>query len=295
MPTIKNNIQIRKEDCVMKKILFFILKLICIIWGIIFYFAGIGELIMCFTDNINPLIFNVIMTIIFLGFGTFLFYIALKKLNYRKSSPSSEFDKSGTYVNNKHFPEHTQPDTQTCGQDISLQDSAVIDNSFVINNTSDEQIDGYIKTDNTIHRTDGKPITDEQIPYLIQVSHEKATAKMKIPQLVQLINESYLIMCNTDNPETLCNRYKFACTKMQELKYYYNQGFCNEKDIDCCKLLYTTNFCKLISSCYQKYATKARTELKTQKGVQNRINKFWTVIQNNVDTNVYLELRRYCK
>lgn len=37
----------------------------------------------------------------------------------------------------------------------------------------------YVETDNVIYRTDGKSITDEEIPYLIQIGYEKALNKEK--------------------------------------------------------------------------------------------------------------------
>lgn len=65
----------------MKKLLFFILKFICLLYGSIFYLGSLGGLILCFTDKVNPLAFNIIFTIILFALGTLLFHIALKKLN----------------------------------------------------------------------------------------------------------------------------------------------------------------------------------------------------------------------
>lgn len=126
-------------------------------------------------------------------------------------------------------------------------------------------------------------------------SISKTTAKMKIPELIRLIDESYQIMQNTDNPETLCSRYNFACDNIEELKYYCNQGFCNYSDIDCIALFSDENVCYLITQCFRKYKFKAINDLKTNKGIQKRIDKFWDIINNNVNTEIYSNSRDNCK
>lgn len=79
--------------------------------------------------------------------------------------------------------------------------------------------------------------------------------------------------------------------------FYESQGYFSDKDTidNLHKKLSVENYSKLIYQCYQKYVSKAQKELKTQRGVNNRINKFWKTIQNNVDTNTYIALRKHYK
>lgn len=129
---------------------------------------------------------------------------------------------------------------------------------------------------------------------LVQPTHEEITVRWKIPNIIRLIQESYQIMYETDNPETLCSRYKFASSKAEELNYYYRQGWYTDitKINQYTEMLSDENYSRLIFRCYQKYVNKANQELKTKKGVDKRIDKFWSIIQNNVDTEMYIRLRQ---
>lgn len=148
--------------------------------------------------------------------------------------------------------------------------------------------DSYIEDGQMIIRTDGKEITDEDIPYLIQLGQDKAIAKWKIPDLTRIITESYQIMCTTDNPETLCSRYKVIIKKVNELATLEQQGLFDTNTFNYYNTLISDdNYYNLILTCYQKYAAKARSELKTQNGISNRINKFWKIICNNVSPEFY--------
>lgn len=135
--------------------------------------------------------------------------------------------------------------------------------------------------------------SDRKSSRLIQPTHEEITTKYRIPDLIRLIQESYQIMYETDNPETLCSRYKFASSKVEELNHYCRQGC--YADIDkmnqYTEMLSDENYFRLILRCYKKYVNKANQELKTKKGVDKRIEKFWSIIQSNIDTEMYIRLR----
>lgn len=156
---------------------------------------------------------------------------------------------------------------------------------------------GYIEVGNVTYKTDNSKITNTEASIFSQQSHDELNASWKAPQIIRLITESYQIMLDTNNPETLCDRYKFSMTQYEELLFYYNQGyFCDDATIETFKqLLSTNNYAKLICKCYQKYKEKAHKELKTKNGIDKRIDRFWIIIQNNVDINLYLELRKCCK
>lgn len=115
-------------------------------------------------------------------------------------------------------------------------------------------------------------------------------ARWRIPYLEQQILESYELMKNTNNPETLCSRYKYMTEKIDELTIYKEQNLFDNNVIEHYKTATTDdNYYNLILSCYQKYVDKANTELKTQKGVNNRIKKFWQIIHDNVTPEFFNE------
>ena len=62
-------------------ILKFIAKLLCILYGVGFLLEGIVGIIICFTDDINPLALGIILAIFFLALGTLLLYVAIKKIH----------------------------------------------------------------------------------------------------------------------------------------------------------------------------------------------------------------------
>ncbi len=146
----------------------------------------------------------------------------------------------------------------------------------------------YMGSENTVAES------NSESSRLVQPTREEIAAKCRTPDLIRLIQESYQIMYETDNPETLCSRYKFASSKAEELNYYYRQGWYADisKINQYAEMLCDENYSKLIFRCYQKYVNKANQELKTKKGVDKRIDKFWSIIQSNVDTEMYIHLRQ---
>ncbi len=77
-------------------------------------------------------------------------------------------------------------DKALLNEDTSIK--LIVDNSYKSNSLSDTQtlVDdfkdqsiAYIETGNTIQRVDGQPITDEEVPYLIQLGYETAVLAEK--------------------------------------------------------------------------------------------------------------------
>lgn len=105
--------------------------------------------------------------------------------------------------------------------DSKKQEADAIKNTQNINNVSQTSYSGqsidYIETPEIIFRADGKPITDKETPYLQQISYNKAYAQTCIPQHIIHLNESYKLMCETVNPETLCTRYQYIKGIVNEL------------------------------------------------------------------------------
>lgn len=146
----------------------------------------------------------------------------------------------------------------------------------------------YIEAENVIYRTDGKSLSNEEIPNLARIGKEKAIAKWKIPEIERQIKDSYQIMCTTNNPETLCDRYKFIAERINELAYFQQKGlFDKDSFVQYNALITDDNYRNLILACYTKYVNKARSELTTEKGVNNRINKFLKIIRQNVNSEFY--------
>lgn len=144
------------------------------------------------------------------------------------------------------------------------------------------------ESSNVIYCTDDKCIADEEVSYLIENGQSIAMANWKVPNLIRQITESYQIICKTNNPEILCSRYNFIVEKINELTVFEQQGLLDKNTFNQYKALITDdNHYKLILSCYNKYKTKAHSELKTQNGINKRINKFWEVIRNNVSDDLY--------
>lgn len=150
----------------------------------------------------------------------------------------------------------------------------------------------YIESNNIIMHTNKQPITDEEIPYLIKVGYDATNAKMQISTLVKKVQESHQIMYNTTSPETLCSRYNYAKNIVNELQYFYQQGFYNNIEVleKCKEFVSDRNYCKLIIQCYNKYMQKAYAELKTANGIEKRRQKFLNYIKQNVNTQILLNL-----
>lgn len=130
-------------------------------------------------------------------------------------------------------------------------------------------------------------------PQVQRITPSNSFVEHRIPQLERIINESYHIMYNTDNPETLCERYKFALDQMKELQKYSDDGYYDDLQ-KYSELLSDSNLCSLIVSCYNKYIEKASLELKREKSIQNRMSKFWKIIEENANYDVFLTAKNSC-
>lgn len=115
----------------MRKILTFIIKLLCGFFGIIFLFGSFGGIITCFSDQSN-LVLYISFILFFLVIG-----IILLKIAFNNQS-------------RKHTP---------------------VKNTTIEKETPSSQ---YIETESFIAHTDGLPIADEEIPYLMQLGYENA-------------------------------------------------------------------------------------------------------------------------
>ena len=234
--------------------------------GFELFLGSIGGIITCFhAQNIFTLIFCIIFSALFLFGGIFLLHTGIKK---------TEMDKTSVKTGET--------------QDFNSNHEKYVVEKKLGTRLSETQPTTYIETENAIYRADGESISDEEVPYLIQIRQEKATAKWKIPELERQIKESYQLMRTTNNPETLCSRYKFIVEKINELAYFEQKGLFDKDSFAQYNALITEhNYYNLILACYTKYVNKARSELTTEKGVNNRINKFLKIIRQNVSAEFY--------
>lgn len=169
----------------MKKTLLFLLKIICIMWGLCFYISSLCVLcvlIFCFKDNLKQLPLNIALIILLFSLGTFLFYIAFKKITFHTNNESTSYTNM-EYINENSFPNSNSihsieskqnapaPTTKSTVQDYSIPLEIQTDTP----QTSSIQ---YIETTNSIYRTDTKPVSDEEVPYLIQVGYEQALQRV---------------------------------------------------------------------------------------------------------------------
>ena len=121
--------------------------------------------------------------------------------------------------------------------------------------------------------------------------YEEALARHRIPDLARLIEESYQIMVDTNNPETLCSRHKFITEKVNELSVFQQQGLLTQNTFSRYHILVSDeNYYDLILKCYQKYMEKARSELKTKKGIDSRASIFLQIIRENTSADIYSKI-----
>ncbi len=129
----------------------------------------------------------------------------------------------------------------------------------------------YYKDNNIITPNIPKEILND-----LKHSHDKS----QIDNLVRIIEESYKIMKNTKNIETLCERYDLAMQKIYTLKELelikeYNAN----PNADYFISLFTSNYYTLIKKCHDRYLG----EVKTQNSKETREKNFWSTLAKYVD------------
>ncbi|MBQ2801691.1 MAG: SAP domain-containing protein [Lachnospiraceae bacterium] len=174
----------------MKKLLKIILRICSFLLGCFLILGGIGGIIASFYSlNTFTAILNMIFTISFFVGGIFLIYFSLKGLNSRiqnNVTPNS--------IAELNFIENTNHSTQFQNLNAS---SPSDDNRFARDfhavqsqpsnsqrTTNEPEVeipsatDVYIEDNNYgIRHADNSPITDEDVPYLIQLGYEEAMRK----------------------------------------------------------------------------------------------------------------------
>ena len=187
----------------MKNFFVHLLRLICVIYGVFFLIAGVTLLILCFADHSTPFVFKITFTLILLGIGIGLFYIAIKKIDCKGTKTSSKDNvKLLTQAQLGATQETLNPSSDQLNEPPSP--SKTIGATIGVANTT------YIETDSTIQRADGKPFSDEEVPYLMQLSYEKILQREGIYN-GEVLDLTYL---NEDLPK---KRFQTAIPSYQEL------------------------------------------------------------------------------
>lgn len=149
----------------MKKVFSIILRIICGYCGIVFLLGALGGVINCFLNS-SEIIAYLILSIFCFTIGFLLIRVAFRKKkvsidqqNFSSLSPvadtSSNFNStSNTVYNQPNLPIYTMP----------------------VHNEATPSIhaDEYIEHDEVISHPDNAPITDEEIPYLMQLGYEES-------------------------------------------------------------------------------------------------------------------------
>lgn len=126
-------------------------------------------------------------------------------------------------------------------------------------------------------------IKQEEYPLDFLEHMRTSYPKENIPNLVRQIEESIHLVKTTTNVETLISRREFALRQC-----------CTLKQLEDCGLykgtVSTDEYINILSHdlfvhlkrCYDDYYQKA-SQLKTAKGFENRMNKFWGNLTENLD------------
>lgn len=153
----------------MKKIIIILAKIVTYFWALMFILFGFGGIIACtIAENTGTLVSSIILSALFLIIGAILFYIASKKIvlqNFEKKDiPTNDCD------NNAQVSISVKSDISITNKHVENSFGHIDSKADSIEKPSDQ----YIETASTIQHTDGKPFSDEEVPYLMQLSYEKA-------------------------------------------------------------------------------------------------------------------------
>lgn len=173
----------------------------------------------------------------------------------------------------------------------------------LVSNTTNASSEFYTENNTTIQETDEKLILQNNTTQNLKTfQSQNKTIQNKYKQynthqiqiILQHINDSYKIIHSTTNPETLCTRYEFGFKQCCELRELEQNGLYhgNPESNYYLSLFSSENYHNLILLYYDKYMVKTKSELKTERSIDNRIEKFWNIIKENVDDITYGKLRK---
>lgn len=169
----------------MKKILLLILKISIYCFSLILICCGITGIILCFfSQNAFTLIACMLFGILFLTGGIRLLYTIFRRIN-KKDIDVNSSNSTLYYADCKNIEaakSKNTPPNITEPQVTNIVSNPASSNQLS-KQTAAEQLQStqkhleYIETEQTVYRADNKAISDEEIPYLIQVGYEEALSK----------------------------------------------------------------------------------------------------------------------
>ena len=198
----------------MIKVLNVILRVCSFLWGCCLILAGIGGIIISFSSlNTPTTILTIIFTIAFLIGGVSLLYVSFKKLkpekqNHNSTIPSTEPRHVGIVTDNIQCQ-------NTNASSESIDNNRLTHNSYTPqsqssnsqSNANEPEIevpatsDVYIEdNDYGIRHADNSPITDEDVPYLIQLGYEQEMQKQGFTN-VEMLDLSHISEMNKSKKE----------------------------------------------------------------------------------------------
>ena len=198
----------------MKELLKKILRNLQILWVLFCAIGTFEEL----KNNLNDP--SVIFSILFLIFVPLL----ILQLLYIKISKSTSGSKNIDIVkqpNNQNVKAKSNYDVATSEQSnhitektSSMEKAPSADSLIKVDTVpTNEQLVGYVETENMIYRTDKQPISDEEVPYLMEVGYESAlegkniqlkrTSREEDLRINFMMNHSYDIQHHVDKFEDL--------------------------------------------------------------------------------------------
>lgn len=293
----------------LKKFLGILIKIFLIFWGLFCIIGIVGNLNHYkYADWIVILIFSSAPYIIY-------FYI---KFHKKCETAQERATKVDTHYLEKDKIECTQTildknnKSEETHEQINQSIVAAKDDSTNLMQKLQNLDRTYIETGGIIYRTDGKEITDEEIPDLIRRGYEKAIGECKkeklslqefqllqIKQIIQVLDDSHKILTSTNNLKTfesrleLATKYSYTLKRIEQNNIYLvssNADYFLEKFVVSRAELINNFFIRS----YQYTLNKAMKELKTQRGIQNRMYKFLTDFEQSTlpfDKNLINKLK----
>ena len=114
--------------------------------------------------------------------------------------------------------------------------------------------------------------------------------KIRYNDATRHIRESINIIEKTSNIETFFERGQFAYKRIGDIYAIEEEKGADHTLSQSLNEYFTSNFDRLIKNCYNEYYGKAHRELKTESGINNRLNRFWDIASNYLPPE---EIERY--
>lgn len=143
--------------------------------------------------------------------------------------------------------------------------------------TTTEQHDcSYLKNRKDIQ---SKESTDSNSQEYTKPTQINSLQVAQLAQLAQQALESIDIMSKTHNPETFFSRCKFFNVRVLQIEQLENQINYSipEGDSAALRSYFNEYFPTFLTNCFNDYQCEAYLTLKSDKAIQNRIDKFWEI------------------